>query len=55
MFLVAMHVCKISPVLLLLLFLFSCFLLVRFPGVPTGLQDENGVQYVFEVYESTDH
>uniref|UniRef100_A0A672LM45 dihydrofolate reductase n=1 Tax=Sinocyclocheilus grahami TaxID=75366 RepID=A0A672LM45_SINGR len=26
-----------------------------FPGVPTGVQEENGVQYVFEVYESTDH
>ncbi|XP_042579843.1 dihydrofolate reductase [Cyprinus carpio] len=30
-------------------------LLPEFPGVPTGLQEENGVQYVFEVYESTDH
>lgn len=23
----------------------------RFPGVPAGLQEENGLQYVFEVYE----
>ncbi|XP_073696958.1 dihydrofolate reductase [Garra rufa] len=30
-------------------------LLPEFPGVPTGLQEENGVQYVFEVYESTEH
>ncbi|XP_043096225.1 dihydrofolate reductase [Puntigrus tetrazona] len=30
-------------------------LLPQFPGVPMGLQEENGVQYVFEVYESTDH
>uniref|UniRef100_A0A9J8BG58 dihydrofolate reductase n=1 Tax=Cyprinus carpio carpio TaxID=630221 RepID=A0A9J8BG58_CYPCA len=28
-------------------------LLPEFPGVPTGLQEENGVQYMFEVYEST--
>ncbi|RXN32027.1 dihydrofolate reductase-like isoform X2 [Labeo rohita] len=30
-------------------------LLPEFPGVPTDLQEENGVQYVFEVYESTNH
>ncbi|XP_036454945.1 dihydrofolate reductase [Colossoma macropomum] len=30
-------------------------LLPEFPGVPTGLQEENGLQYVFEVYESKDH
>ncbi|XP_067295096.1 dihydrofolate reductase [Pseudorasbora parva] len=30
-------------------------LLSEFPGVPAGLQDENGVQYVFEVYESTNY
>ena len=27
---------------------FSC----RFPGVPKDLQEENGIQYRFEVYES---
>ncbi|GAA6090141.1 dihydrofolate reductase, partial [Tachysurus ichikawai] len=26
-------------------------LLPEFPGVPAGLQEENGLQYVFEVYE----
>ncbi|XP_031426138.1 dihydrofolate reductase [Clupea harengus] len=30
-------------------------LLSEFPGVPEGLQEENGVKYRFEVYESTDH
>lgn len=29
-------------------------LLSEFPGVPTGLQEENGLQYQFEVYESMD-
>ncbi|XP_028852784.1 dihydrofolate reductase [Denticeps clupeoides] len=29
-------------------------LLAGFPGVPQGLQEENGVQYRFEVYESTE-
>ncbi|CAG5917847.1 unnamed protein product [Menidia menidia] len=27
-------------------------LLPEFPGVPSGLQEENGIQYRFEVYES---
>ncbi|XP_028270419.1 dihydrofolate reductase [Parambassis ranga] len=27
-------------------------LLPEFPGVPQGLQEENGIQYKFEVYES---
>lgn len=27
---------------------------LRFPGVPAGLQEENGLQYVFEVYESVE-
>ncbi|XP_062398436.1 dihydrofolate reductase [Sardina pilchardus] len=30
-------------------------LLSGFPGVPEGLQEENGVQYKFEVYDSIDH
>ncbi|TRY55611.1 hypothetical protein DNTS_021491 [Danionella cerebrum] len=30
-------------------------LLPEFPDVPAGLQEDNGVQYMFEVYESTDH
>ncbi|XP_026875690.2 dihydrofolate reductase [Electrophorus electricus] len=30
-------------------------LLPKFSGVPGGIQEENGLQYVFEVYESTDH
>ncbi|XP_054630661.1 dihydrofolate reductase isoform X1 [Dunckerocampus dactyliophorus] len=29
-------------------------LLPEFPGVPQGMQEENGIQYRFEVYESTD-
>lgn len=29
-------------------------LLPEFPGVPAGLQEENGLQYVFEVYESVE-
>uniref|UniRef100_A0A3B1JCT5 dihydrofolate reductase n=1 Tax=Astyanax mexicanus TaxID=7994 RepID=A0A3B1JCT5_ASTMX len=29
--------------------------LTEFPGVPSGLQEENGLQYVFEVYESNNH
>lgn len=29
-------------------------LLDEFPGVPGGLQEENGIQYKFEVYESQD-
>ncbi|KAK5909194.1 hypothetical protein CesoFtcFv8_003145 [Champsocephalus esox] len=29
-------------------------LLPRFPGVPHELQEENGIQYRFEVYESVD-
>ncbi|XP_077601292.1 dihydrofolate reductase-like isoform X1 [Stigmatopora nigra] len=30
-------------------------LLPSFPGVPQGLQEENGIQYKFEVYESIVH
>ncbi|XP_037536559.1 dihydrofolate reductase [Nematolebias whitei] len=30
-------------------------LLPEFPGVPRDLQEENGIQYRFEVYESFDH
>ncbi|XP_076854568.1 ankyrin repeat domain 34Bb [Brachyhypopomus gauderio] len=30
-------------------------LLPEFSGVPAGTQEENGLPYVFEVYESTDH
>ncbi|XP_019711845.1 dihydrofolate reductase [Hippocampus comes] len=30
-------------------------LLPGFPGVPQGLQEENGIQYRFEVYESIAH
>ncbi|KAI4884297.1 hypothetical protein NFI96_026908 [Prochilodus magdalenae] len=30
-------------------------LLSEFPGVPTGVQEENGLKYEFEVYESRDH
>ncbi|XP_065106425.1 dihydrofolate reductase isoform X2 [Paramisgurnus dabryanus] len=30
-------------------------LLPEFPAVPTGLQEENGVQYKFEVYDSVDN
>ncbi|NP_571850.1 dihydrofolate reductase [Danio rerio] len=30
-------------------------LLPEFPGVPVGLQEDNGVQYLFEVYESIKH
>lgn len=26
----------------------------RFPGVQAGLQEENGLQYIFEVYESVE-
>lgn len=26
----------------------------RFPGVPTGLQEESGLQYEFQVYESVE-
>lgn len=29
-------------------------LLTEFPGVPQGLQEESGLQYKFEVYESAD-
>ncbi|XP_060764015.1 dihydrofolate reductase isoform X2 [Neoarius graeffei] len=29
-------------------------LLPEFPGVPAGLQEEKGLQYVFEVYESVE-
>ncbi|MGH0179068.1 UNVERIFIED_CONTAM: hypothetical protein FKN15_000759 [Acipenser sinensis] len=28
-------------------------LLPEFPGVPTEIQEENGIQYKFEVYENT--
>lgn len=62
MFLVKVHACKINPdrrmcgqCLVVYSVFLCCFLLVRFPGVPTDLQEENGVQYVFEVYESTNH
>ncbi|XP_067376647.1 dihydrofolate reductase isoform X2 [Channa argus] len=30
-------------------------LLPEFPGVPQGLQEENGIQYKFEVYETVEH
>lgn len=28
--------------------------LCRFPGIPQELQEENGIQYKFEVYESVE-
>ncbi|PKK21211.1 dihydrofolate reductase [Columba livia] len=28
-------------------------LLTEYPGVPAGIQEENGIQYKFEVYEKT--
>lgn len=34
-------------------FVFFTFSLSRYPGVPADVQEENGIQYKFEVYQKS--